>query len=111
VSHVDHKNSPQLGEVFQAIDSGDQKKLGGFNNTLHSPPQPWPSIFGSFTPDEDFVETYRLWVLSGSLSQSFPITIPYGHGNGPSVQNIAFDLYSDNKSELKRKINCIAHAP
>jgi len=111
VSHVEHKTDPKLSDIFQAIDNDDERTLGGFNNTLHSPSQPWPSLFGSFTPDEDFVETYRLWVLEGALLQSFPLTIPFGQGNGPSTQNIALDVISHNKPELERKINCVANAP
>lgn len=40
----------------------------------------WPSLFGFVAPDEDFVETYKLWVLttaaSGSNLQSLAIQIP-----------------------------------
>jgi hypothetical protein len=40
----------------------------------------WPSIFGFVAPDEDFVEAYKLWVLtnaaSGSNLQSLTIQIP-----------------------------------
>jgi hypothetical protein len=63
------------------------------------------------TPDEDFVETYRLWVLKEAGLQSFPVTIPHGNGNNPASGNIIADLLAGNKMELGRKIDCVAAIP
>jgi hypothetical protein len=107
--NLDHKNDPKFLNIFGNI--SDPKKFGKINNGLHLANQPWASFFGSRTPDEDFVETYRLWVLRDAGLTSFAITIPYGNGNNSTKQNIVDDLRKNKKGELKRKIDCVAAIP
>jgi len=108
---LDHRNAPQLRPMYDAIDRHDVQALGPLNAALHKSNQPWASFFGVFTPDEDFVETYRLWVLKEAGLQSFPVTIPHGNGNNPAIANIIADLIVGNKPELSRKIDCVAAIP
>ena len=35
----------------------------------------WVSLLASASPDEDFVETYKLWVLSNSGLSSLTVTV------------------------------------
>jgi hypothetical protein len=108
---LDHKNVPRLGPIYDAIARHDVQALGPLNAALHQSNQPWSSFFGMLTPDEDFVETYRLWVLMEAGLQSFPVTIPHGNGNNPAIRNIIADLIAGNKIELRQKIDCVAAIP
>jgi len=108
---LNHRNAPQLRPIYDAIDRHDVRALGPLNAALHQNNQPWASFFGMVTPDEDFVETYRLWVLKEAGLQSFPVTIPHGNGNNPASGNIIADLLAGNKMELGRKIDCVAAIP
>ena len=80
---------------------------------LLQPGQPWASLFGAQTPDEDFVESYVMAVLTGDNPSngsfagpltSLPLSIPGATGPAPDV---AGDLVSGHKPELANKIRCI----
>jgi hypothetical protein len=108
------RNYPRAGDLLHAIYSGQQ--LDGTNTQNGR----WASALAAFSTDEDFVETFQLFVLmhaqtqpqvSGPL-QNLPITI-YG-----SKRNVAGRVvpYTDdvpanfnNKLELMRKSNCFSY--
>jgi hypothetical protein len=63
----------------------------------------WASLFAFVAPDEDFVETYKLWVLtnatSGSNLQSLKVQIPL-----PSSLTVdVFDNFNNPNSNLGKK--------
>jgi len=77
----------------------------------------WASLFAAFSPDEDFVETYKLYVLQQSNPPLVSLKITITGANGgtcskkPSrtcVDDIPSDLTGNFKPELMRKSNCIA---
>jgi hypothetical protein len=88
---------------------------------LYQDGQPWASLFGAQTPDEDFVETYVMYVLTGFTAQtstsgtyngpltSLPLTIPGYAGGGITYQwaDVPRDLRAPGKAELTRKMACI----
>jgi hypothetical protein len=58
-----HLKSPQISDIDAAINTPLGAKLLG---QLYQPDQPWASYFGAISPDEDFVETYKLYVLTSA---------------------------------------------
>jgi hypothetical protein len=63
----------------------------------------WASLFAFVAPDEDFVETYKLWVLanaaSGSNLQSLQIQIPL-----PTPRTVdVFNNFNNPNSNLGKK--------
>jgi hypothetical protein len=76
---------------------------------LFAAAQPWPSAFGTVSPDEDFVETYRFKILTSELVapvNSVTITIPTSQSNF-SQANVARDYSQKLKSDLAAKVACI----
>jgi hypothetical protein len=104
---ADHANYPTFLDFSMAP---NPNALNNLFYSLLQDNQPWPSAFGSVSPDEDFVETYVLRVLMGNrldgtgpqYLQSLPITIP----SNPTV-DIPSDLLSGAKPELLRKATCV----
>jgi hypothetical protein len=75
------------------------------------PGQPWASYFAAISPDEDFVETYKFYILTSAQSvpslnegplTNLPITI-----NGVP-HDIPNDYLSGNKPLLYNKTQCVA---
>jgi hypothetical protein len=112
---LDHVNPP----TFAALNLTPADSL----YQLYQAYQPWPSLFGAQTPDEDFVETYVMAVLTGYAyvpngppSFSGPLTslalqIP-GY-TGPTISNkwadVPRDLRAFNKPVLANKMSCISY--
>jgi hypothetical protein len=106
----DHANAPKLS----AFSSGtsDQDLNNALNQLFLPPSQPWASFFGSMSPDEDFVETYKFSVLIGAGLTSLPITIPVTTSTSTVPTNVTQDIpyaYTQNASmpNLKKKVRCI----
>jgi hypothetical protein len=104
-----HANPPQTKAIDSAIAGGEFDGMNGAGDLLHQiyiSSAPWPSFFGSLAPDEDFVETYKLFVLTNANSPltSLHLTIP----TNPSYEgNIPYDLVvNKNKTDLATKIGC-----
>jgi hypothetical protein len=83
------------------------RRLYGLNGT-NAPIGRWASFFASFSPDEDFVETFKLFVLKNSTVplRSFKITIPVG---GVLISE---DIPGtcNQRSVLVKKLGCFAQA-
>ena len=108
------RNYPEAGDLLHAIYSGQQ--LDGTNAQNGR----WASALAAFSTDEDFVETFQLFVLMHALTQaqvSGPLqnlrVIIYG-----SQKNVAGQIvpYADdvpanfnNKQELMRKSGCFSY--
>jgi hypothetical protein len=102
-SSVDHSATPLLSQ-FPASANPDQL----LTNLLTSVNQPWPSFWGAWSPDEQFVETYVLYALAGDAQnpgnvQKLEITI----GGSPYdiIQGIP------NMPALNNRIGCVASLP
>jgi hypothetical protein len=90
---VDHVSAPFLRNLHSNADL----------YLLYQSSQPWPNIFGSNSPDEDFVETYVLRVLKSAGLQSLQVT-----GSGfKTVVDIPADYVSGKKPKLITKAECI----
>ena len=80
----------------------------------------WPSVFGSISPQEDFVETFKIYIMTNPTTNSnAPVTsMPlnlYAPAGGPPpppppdiYQEIAQDIAQGRQHERKRKMDCIA---
>jgi hypothetical protein len=107
----DHKAPPQLGDIFDPV------KQNGALWQLYQAPQPWPSLFGALSPEEDFVESYVVAVLTGyqpnygipPMDRFFgPLkSLPLSVGGYNVPVDIPNDLVNSNKTELQRKMRCI----
>jgi hypothetical protein len=66
--------------IDRAIRTGDVPTVLMYLDELYQPDalQPWASYLGAISPDEDFVETYKLWVLTnaqpGAVQDEGPLT-------------------------------------
>jgi hypothetical protein len=75
-----HLNPPQISMIDRAIRTGDVPTVLMYLDELYQPDalQPWASYLGAISPDEDFVETYKLWVLTnaqpGAVQDEGPLT-------------------------------------
>jgi len=105
-----HLKPPQIQEIDDPINHGQLTKALINLEKLYQNTQPWASYFGSISPDEDFVETYKFYVLTsaqiisglneGPLT-SLPITI-----NG-ALHDIPAAYLATNKPLLYNKTQCI----
>ena len=105
-SALDHKAPPLLA-AFDSPATADSAL-----NQLYQASQPWASLFGAQTPDEDFVESYVMAVLTGydphTGSFAGPLTsLPLGIPTIGSTQDAAKDLVSGNKPALAKKLSCL----
>ena len=99
-----HGGGPQIDDVDNAPHGASQ------NAVLHKllwPPltSPWPSLFAALSPDEDFVETYKLKVLLAaspplnSVSLAIPPFKPL---------DIPQELAANSRPPLAGKLACIS---
>jgi hypothetical protein len=109
-----NRNYPEVGDLLHGIYSGVQLDKTNADNGR------WASALAAFSTDEDFVETFQLFVLmhaqtqgqvSGPL-QNLPITI-YGSQQStggrivPYVDDVPANF--NNKPELMRKSACFSY--
>lgn len=115
---TDHQSQPFLYDFLNAANNPNQLLYN-----LYQASQPWASFFGAYSPDEDFVETYVLYALSGNKLDnanyngtylaSLPLTIPGYTDPSDSTHypgqwaDVPLDLLAGNKSTLAKKIQCI----
>ena len=114
---IDHSAAPYLSQ----LDSGPPGSYP-YLYDLYQSNQPWASLFGAQTPDEDFVETYVIAVLTGYANTasgpsfagpltSLPLAIP--NITGPGITNkhadVPNDLVTKNKSALTKRMACLIY--
>ncbi len=120
----------QFGDVQNSHVSGDtsmidifvallrkQRPAGEFLFNIYRPGDPWASPFAAFSPDEDFIETFKFYVLANATGtevggaahalSSLPIAIT---GNYYHTANIPNDYAGARKANLKIKTACIQNA-
>ena len=79
----------------------------------------WPSVFGSISPEEDFVETFKIYIMTkpdtngGAPVTSMPLKL-YAAARASPIspppdiyQEIYQDITRGNQHERKRKMDCI----
>ena len=107
---------PQTATIDYYIRNNDLRNAAPLLDRLYLNGDPWPSFFSTLSPEEDFVETYKFYVLThvqdtkivgaGHL-KSLPTTI-YGAPT-PYNENIPADYFSSNgKPHLHIKTDCVA---
>jgi len=106
---IDHVSPPFISQFLGGL-SADQKNdlfYTLFLITSQNDP-PWASYLGSLVPDEDFVESYVLGVLTGNAGgvhlQSLPITLVYSNG---STKTVDVPATLGSRTTLQKKIACI----
>jgi hypothetical protein len=128
-------DTPQLGQhpkilsqIDAAIIQNDGMTAASLLNYLFQESSPWASYFAAQSPEEDFVETYKLYVLTNANAQSIPNEGPlnslqwtmYNYTPTPYTQNIPQDYghpvarnkgvpMTNNKSTLASKVQCIGN--
>jgi hypothetical protein len=114
-----HLVAPQTKAVDNAVNANNLGHAADFLEQLYRPGQPWASYFGSISPDEDFVETYKFYVLT-NVKTVPGLVDPHGVLEGPLtslpivLNGIKHDIPTDylvvptNKPSLFSKIQCIA---
>ena len=112
---LDHTNPPLLRGQLDLRPPASYP----FLLQLYQANQPWASLFGAQTPDEDFVETYVMAVLTGYANNagaasfagpltSLPLAIPGFTGPGQST-DVPRDLVAMNKPALANRMACISY--
>lgn len=96
---LNRKDYPNAGDLLHGIYSGELPTGGNAQNGR------WASVLAAFSPDEDFVETFQLYVLINAKSklENSQVRI-YGRRADPFFDDIPANL--DRKPELIRKLNC-----
>jgi hypothetical protein len=82
--------SPQELKILtlkNLISQGKFKKARNIIARMLASRRPWPSLFGAFSANEDFVETYALYVLmqQGLGLTSLPLQVQLGDGSSTSI--------------------------
>jgi hypothetical protein len=80
-----HFNSPQIGDIFREIRDRDWPHAIGNLDLLYHARQPWASFFAALSPDEDFVETYKLYVLTNAQPALSHMSITFLLGNPEDI--------------------------
>jgi hypothetical protein len=65
----------------------------------------WASALAAYSPDEDFVETFELYVLVNATPGLQALTINVGNHSDNILQNVNLN------SELGRKLRCFGALP
>jgi len=108
-------HQPGAGPQIAVIDNElrDSTKAGDDLDGLYQPSAPWASFFAAIAPDEDFVETYKLKVLTTATPPltSLEITMPGTAGDHrediPLYYRKAINGTDPSKMPLVKKALCI----
>jgi hypothetical protein len=102
----------QIQDIKNALPHGNGPDIhgaGGLVDKIYNPAMGrWASLFAAFSPDEDFVETFKLFVLknSGAPLNSLPIQIPVA--NLVLTEDIPGTC--SKRPVLASKLSCFAQA-
>lgn len=114
-----HAGGPDDATILSYARSGNLRDAAPLLDQLYQKAQPWPSFFASLSPDEDFVETYKFYVLTtaqrGVVANEGPLTsLPVGMNVNLGAltaynENIPADYWANKKNTgLTPKVSCIA---
>ena len=113
VQDLHHIYDPAIADLALAIGRAKSKQAAQLLDQIYRPRAPWPSLFGAFSPDEDFVETFKLYVLTTAKPSplvSLQINIYDDFSSTPKFTEDIPDALipgKNKKGELKRKLECI----
>jgi hypothetical protein len=96
-------NHKDKDAVLKDLQIGNHQEYNDLNNIYSGY---WASLFGTVAPDEDFIEAYKLWVLTSAQTNqlaNFWVTIP---NYSPPVDMVA--LMNTVGTELNKKRNWIS---
>jgi hypothetical protein len=98
----------QTADVLNAMNQGNlttQHGAGDLIYRVYDTAGPWASLFASFSPDEDFVETFKFRTLVNATTPvtSLPITIT---GSASHQADVFSDQAAGRKPILKLKTDC-----
>lgn len=106
------RSNARLTQLQAAVSQQLWRKAQTLIGNVHAARSRWASLFATFSPEEDFVETFRLFILTHpSLANkltSLKLHIPRAAttATGDITYDLPADLAADNKPVLKRKMNC-----
>jgi hypothetical protein len=90
--NLNHGQFAEAGDLLHRVFSGVQNGR-------------WASALAAFSTDEDFVETFQLFVLRHARSPLLHLKVKiFGTGSQPFVEDIPATF--DQKPELVRKSHC-----
>src|SRR5207247_1090793 len=73
-----HLVDPQISDIDDYLLAADTDSAGAALDQLYRAGYPWASYFSAVSPDEDFVETYKFYVLTnvqlGQITGEGPLT-------------------------------------
>jgi len=105
-----HQDFQSAGNLIQGNNPVQGSNLQGIYNSNGR----WASMFAAFSPDEDFVETFKFYVLTKAVGMDnnnnphalnyLPIKVT---GSTTQTYNIPDDYSNNRKTELSRKVACI----
>jgi hypothetical protein len=105
---IDHISAPLISQFSAgSADKNNDLFYELFQNNNDAPDGPWASYFGSRAPDEDFVESYVLGVLTANTSgvaYSLPVTLVYSNG---SMKTVDVPKTLSSRAILQNKMSCI----
>jgi hypothetical protein len=105
-------------DVITALSNSNPSTAADYLNKLYandstSASSLWPSLFAALSPQEDFAETYKIYILTHKKTNGGnPLTsmiLNISDGTNMYTPNIFADLDKNggnNKKELKRKTKC-----
>jgi hypothetical protein len=114
-----------LARLIQTMTTPDEFQMAAaafdslYDNDNNSASGVWPSLFGAISPEEDFVETFKIYILTRPETNShMPITsmqlnifgadsVPPNQPTPAFTPDIFADLGKNLKKELAAKIRCI----
>jgi hypothetical protein len=104
---IDHISPPFISQFSTGSADAKNDLFYDLFETNSAPEGPWASYFGSRAPDEDFVESYVLGVLTANTSgvaYSLPVTLAYSNG---SIKTVDVPKTLNQRAILQNKISCI----
>jgi hypothetical protein len=98
----------QISDILIALNrSNSTNDPGDLLHQIYDVGAPWASLFAAFSPDEDFVETFKLNVLESATTPltTLPITIV---GTSNYTDNILANHVKKRKPVLGKKARCFS---
>jgi hypothetical protein len=116
-----HLGSIQTNFLLAAINRKDWQTAASYLNAFYTvDPNDtdknavWPSLFGSVSPEEDFVETFKIYVMTDPKTNnrnpvtSMPLNLYLSPNSNPAYNpDVYAYIAGSKKKELKKKIGCI----
>jgi len=114
IAYGNPKYDTKVGDLALSLLGGHYAKAQNKLHNMYRTEAHWASLFGAFSPDEDFVEMFVLNVLLNANTPltSLPLNLYDRTQNPPKLgtpDDIAADYAAGKKPELGRRIACFPH--